>query len=132
MVMRTMASLSLPDAFAKFGAKADKLRTLSAVAGDGSVVLKCAVPRFVRPSRGVLRYEDRLSRDPSDARGNQLLGEHLTLAQNDSLPVRMVVVADATNSRGRPERNIHVRTDLVGKVTMFDGDHFIVDFKKVA
>src|ERR1700741_3186113 len=56
-------NLSLSDAFAKFGAKpSNRLRGLSAMAADGALVLNCSLAYFGHPSRGVLRYEDRLSR----------------------------------------------------------------------
>ena len=122
-----MASLSLVDAFAQFGAKPlHRLRGLSAIAEDGALVLSCAAARFQRPGRGVLRYEDTLSRDPADQRGTALLGEHLTAANEGQAPVRMVVISAAP--AGKTGRTIHVRSDLVGKITKFDGDHFIVDF----
>jgi hypothetical protein len=124
-----MVSYSLSSAYASFGATPlSKLRALSAMAADGSMVMSCAPPYFVRSAPGVLRYEDKLTRTPDDVRGRKLLGEHLTLARDGSLPVRMVVVAPPP--RGRTSRSVHVRADLIGKVTQFDGDHFIVDFMR--
>jgi len=126
-----MERLSLPDAFARYGARAtSQSRALSAIAEDGAVVLNCSLGHFGRPARGVLRYEDRLSREPGDSEGKGLLGEHLARARDESLPVRMVVRSETEERNGRLSRNFHVRTDLVGKVTMFDGDHFIVDFTR--
>jgi hypothetical protein len=92
--------LNLIDAYAKFGAKpANRLRALSAIAEDGAIVLSCATPQFVRPARGILRYEDRLSREADDANGKALLGEHLTRARDENLDVRMVVVSSATGAK---------------------------------
>jgi hypothetical protein len=126
------AKLSLIDAFARFGAKpASRMRGLSAIASDGAVVLNCAPPYFGHPARGVLRYEDRLSRDAEDAKGTALLGQHLALARDGELPIRMVVktpVGAASSQRGT---NFHVRRDLVGKLVKFDGDHYIVDFTRL-
>lgn len=122
-------NLSLVDAFGKFGAKPrNRIRALSATAADGAVVLNCSHARFGHPSQGVLRYEDRLSREAADAKDTELLGQHLTLARDGALPVRMVV-ASAVNDKGRG-RSFHVRSDLIGKVVKFDGDHFIVDFTR--
>jgi len=122
-------NLSLVDAFAKFGAKpTNRLRALSAMAADGAMVLNCSHAYFGHPAQGVLRYEDRLSRDPAATKDNGLLGQHLTLARDGVLPVRMVVtsvVDEKTRSRG-----FHVRSDLIGKVVKFDGDHFIIDFTR--
>jgi hypothetical protein len=124
--------LTLVDAFGRFGAKpASRLRGLSAIAADGAVVLNCSPPYFGHPMRGVLRYEDRLSRAAEDAKGNELLGQHLALARDGSLPIRMIVRTrpEVENSKRSP--CFHVRRDLVGKLVSFDGDHFIVDFTRL-
>jgi hypothetical protein len=124
-----MATLSLVDAFAKFGAKpTTRLRGLSAIASDGALVLKCALPRFGRPQRGVLRYEDQVSRESTDPQGSALLKQHISRAHDEGLPVRMVVASAADASNGKI--SFHVRPDLVGKVTAFDGDKFTVDFTR--
>lgn len=122
--------LSLVDAFGKFGAKpASRTRGLSAIAADGAMVLSCWAQHFGHPSRGVLRYEDRLSREQAaDSKDNVLLGQHLTLALEGELPVRMVVMSATGDKRG--SRSFHIRADLIGKVVSFDGDHFIVDFTR--
>jgi len=121
--------LSLVDAFGKFGAKPrNRVYSLSAMAADGAMVLNCSKANFGHPSPGVLRYEDRLSRDPADSKKGAYLGQHLTLARDGALPVRMVVTSIAGNDRGR--RSFHVRSDLIGKLVKFDGDHFIIDFTR--
>jgi hypothetical protein len=122
-------NLSLSDAFARFGAKpSNRLRGLSAMAADGALVLSCSLAYFSHPSRGVLRYEDRLSRQSPGSSDTERLGQHLTLAAAGALPVRMVVSSRANESNG--SSSWHVRPDLIGKVTEFDGDHFIVDFTR--
>ncbi|MGH8209531.1 MAG: hypothetical protein ACREU6_08035 [Steroidobacteraceae bacterium] len=124
-------NLSLIDAFGKFGAKpSSRLRSLSAMAADGAVVLNCFHPYFGHPSRGVLRYEDKLSRKPAGSKDTGLLGQHLTLALDGALPVRMVVTSLADEKSGTGARSCHVRPDLIGTVVSFDGDHFIIDFTR--
>ncbi len=123
-------NLTLVDAFRRFGAvPSRRLRALSAIAADGAIVLNCSQQFFAHPSRGVLRYEDRLSREPDDSKDLGLLGEHLTLARDGALPVRMIVASLADVKSG-VARGYHVRPDLVGKVLKFDGDHFIIDFTR--
>jgi len=123
-------SNSLIDAFAQFGAKPkNRLRGRSAIADDGALVLSCSTAHFRRPRRGVLRYEDVLSRDLSDRAGTALLGEHLALARDGQRPVRLVVVAKA--GEGRTRCNSYARPDVIGRLTEFDGDHFIVDFTRL-
>jgi hypothetical protein len=122
-------SISLIDAFAKFGAKpGNRVRSLSAMAADGALVLNCSKTYFGHPSRGVLRYEDRLSREPSDTKEGERLSQNLTLARDGELPVRMIVTTIAEGERS--SRSVHVRSDLIGKVVKFDGDHFIIDFTR--
>ncbi len=121
-------NLSLTDAFGKFDAKpSSRLRGLSAIATDGAMVLNCSTAHFAHPTRGVLRYEDRLSREPAGAKVTGLLGEHLTLARDGALPIRMIVTAAASE---KTSSSCHVRPDLIGKVVTFDGDHFIIDFTR--
>jgi len=122
-------NLTLRDAFARFGAKlGNRLRGFSAMAADGALVLNCSHAHFGHPSRGVLRYEGRLSRLGSA--DTKLLGQHLTLAHAGALPVRMVVSSRAVEKNGGGSSSCHVRPDLIGKVAEFDGDHFIVDFTR--
>jgi hypothetical protein len=121
--------LSLVDAFRRFGSKPyNRAHALSAIATDGAMVLNCSPQYFGHPAQGVLRYEDRLSREVLRTRPAELLGQHLTLARDAALPVRMVVTSVASENKGTVSR--HVRGDLIGKVVMFDGDHFIVDFTR--
>jgi hypothetical protein len=122
--------LSLVQAFGRFGSKpSDRLRALSAIAADGAMVLNCSSAYFGRPEQGVLRYEDRLSREAVGAKRTELLGQHLTLARDGALPVRMIVTS--TGIERKRGLSCHVRTDLIGKVVEFDGDHFIVDFTRL-
>lgn len=128
-----MENLNLAEAFVKLGGKAaNRLHSMSAMAADGAMILSCSKSRFGHPARGVLRYDDRLSRDSSRPAELQSLGEHLAQARDGKLPIRMIVITETpVPNGGKPTRNIHVRKDLVGKVVEFDGDHYVVDFLKV-
>jgi len=124
-------NLNLLDAFGRYGATpSNRVSGLSAIASDGAIVLKCSQQHFAHPSRGVLRYEDRLSREPQDSKGLALLGQHLALARDGTLPVRMVV-AFSSDLKRSASCSYHVRPDLVGRVVQFDGDHFTVDFTRL-
>jgi hypothetical protein len=122
-------NMSLVEAFGKFGSKpTNRLHALSALAADGALVLNCSPQYFGHPERGVLRYEDRLSREAVGTKCTDLLSQHLTLARDAALPVRMVVTP--VDRESRRSLGCHVRVDLIGKVVKFDGDHFIVDFTR--
>ena len=124
-----MENLKLSDAYARYGAKIPRGQpALSAIASDGTVVISCEAAKFARTRRDVLRYEDALSADESRSRHRTLLGEHLLLARDSALPVHLVIV---TPPKGASPRIISVRPDLVGKVTEFDGDRFVVDFSRI-
>src|ERR1700716_31069 len=121
-------NLSLVDAFRAFGAKPNsRLKCASAMAADGAMVLNCSYAQFGHPARGVLRYEDRLSREPANPEESRRLSEHLTLARDGELPIRMVVTSRTEESG---PRSFYVRPDLTGKVVKFDGDHVIIDFTR--
>ena len=123
-------NLSLVDAFRAFGAKpSSRLRCASAMAVDGAMVLNCSHMYFGHPARGVLRYEDRLSRETANPDDSRRLGEHLTLARDGALPIRMIVMS-RPEENGTGPRSFYVRPDLTGKVVKFDGDHFIIDFTR--
>lgn len=126
-------NLTLLDAFGRYGAKpTNRASSLSAMAQDGAVVLNCLPAHFCHPTRGVLRYEAKLSVVAAETKDVGMLGEHLTQARDTGLPVRMVVkTARSATSRDRSP-SYHVRPDLLGKVVEFDGDHFIVDFTRPA
>lgn len=125
-----MGDMTLAEAFAKFGGRpANRLHSQSAIAPDGALILKCSAGQYAHPERGVLRYEDRLSREAEHATESQALRDHLTLAHDGNLPVRMIVITENSEAAATSRtRAVHVRTDLVGKVVKFDGDHFVVDF----
>jgi len=123
--------LNLAGAFESFGAQpTNRLRGLSAIAADGALVLNCSHDYFGHPTRGVLRYEDKLSREPNQPKDVTLLGQHLSLARDGTLPVRMVVMSQVDKKKAGKSRGFHVRPDLIGKVVKFDGDHFIIDFTR--
>jgi hypothetical protein len=125
-------NLNLVGAFERFGARpTNRLRGLSAIAADGALVLNCSHAYFGHPTRGVLRYEDKLSRESTRPKDVTLLGQHLSLARDGTLPVRLVVMSQADANKVGKSPGFHVRPDLIGKVVKFDGDHFIIDFTRL-
>ena len=123
--------LSVTEAFGRFGAKpSNRPGSRSAIAADGALVLECSCGIFRHPSAGVLRYEGRLS-SGIGSRDTEPLAQHLTLARDGALPIRMVLAREICNTNSRPVHSFDVRPDLLGKVVKFDGDHFIIDFTRM-
>lgn len=126
-----MDNMNLAEAFALYGAEGPRRAPrMSALAQDGAVVLGCSSRRFSRPAAGVLRYEDTLSDEGVTAEALRSLRAHLELALKDSLPVRMIVITESATAGKPATRTVHVRQDLVGRVTNLDNERFVVDFVK--
>ena len=132
-----MATLLYSDAFAAYGATlANPQWAYSAVASDGAVVLSCWSHKL-KLTDGKLRYADRLSRWKPNPAGKNLLNEHLTLGQ--SRPVRLIIattqkeyedVVDRGEDASTIPKTFHIREDLTGTVTLFDGDNFELEFRR--
>jgi hypothetical protein len=86
-----------------------------------------------------LPYVDSLSRwNGSNVAGNNLLRTHLEQAVAKNLDVRLVIATtndEAAVDRGddasKLSNTFGVRADLVGKVTLFDGDKFVIEFRRM-
>ena len=134
-----MSELTFTEAFAKYGAVLkNAMWAFSAIADDGSLVLSCWQHKFTIPEQGVLRYNDRLSRFRQiNTQGKNLLIEHLRRAHDEQLLVRLVIAStkdtasvDAGRDASRLPKTFHLKEDFVGRVVSFDGDEFVIDFKK--
>ncbi len=130
-----MSMLSFTEAFRSFGAKlVNPQWAYSAIADDGSLVISCWSHKLKLKDR-VLTYTDRLSRWKLNPPGKNLLIEHLKKAQEQALSVRLVVATtnqpDVVN-RGEEastiQKTFHVKKNVVGKVVLFDGDNFVIEF----
>lgn len=133
-----MSKLTFSECFAKYGATlANPMWAVSSQAEDGSIVISCWSNYFSHPDKQTLRYTDKLSRWEGNALGNNLLRQHLLLAQRDSLLIRLVVATAQNTSeidQGRDASKIsktfHVKQGLTGRLSHFDGDEFWIDFRK--
>jgi hypothetical protein len=132
-----MSETNLMDAFARYKVKCAP-RARSALAPDRAVVLSCFYTRFHRAGSGALEYEEDLASDNSPVA--KLLRAHLAEALTDELDVKVIIAMTTGRARSldtaaaapvRPSRmTFHARTDLIGRVTFFDGSRFIVQFRK--
>jgi hypothetical protein len=124
-----MDTIPLDLAFTRLGADCTgRQRPLSATAQDGSLVLVCQSQGFSRPGTGVLRYTAQLSLIPGRRAQVQALRQSLEAAHSGGTPVRLIIQTPGT---GRTSTRNHVRADLTGSITVFDGDAYSVDFVRV-
>jgi hypothetical protein len=133
-----MGDLNLTEAFAKYGAKPVNRQWAFSAIEDGSLVLSCWQHK-ITTEKGVWRYSDCLSRLQSQTHGRNLLEKHLGQAHNEKLRVRIVIVAtneagiaivDAGEDASKIEKTFDVREDYIGQVVSFDGDAYVIEFKK--
>lgn len=131
-----MTTLSFTDAFRAFGAKlANPQWAYSAIAADGAMVISCWSHRL-KLTDGVLTYTDRLSRWKLNSPGKNLLTEHLSMASNQALAVRLVIattdqpdVVDRGEEAASIKKTFHIKENVAGKVALFDGDNFVIEFR---
>ena len=132
--------MNFTTAFARYGAKPKNSSwAVSAIASDGSVVISCWSHYFkAKRTDGSLPYVDSLSRwNGSNALGNDLLRTHVAQAFSEKLDVRLVIATandtaavDRGEDASKLSNTFGVREDLIGKITQFDGDHFVIEFRR--
>jgi hypothetical protein len=124
-----MDTVSLDLAFSRLGADCTgRQRPLCATAQDGSLVLVCQSTGFSRPGIGILRYSAQLSLISGRRTQVQGLRQSLEAAHSGGTPIRLIIQTPAS---GRISTRNHVRTDLTGSITAFDGDAYSVDFVRI-
>lgn len=124
-----MDTVPLDLAFSRLGADCTgRQRPMWATAQDGSLVLVCQSRGFSRPGPGVLRYSAQLSLITGRRAQVQTLRQSLEAAHSGGTPVRLII---QTPGEGRTSARNHVREDLTGSVSAFDGDSYSVDFVRV-
>ena len=133
-----MSDLGFVEAFAKFdAAPKNSMWAVSSIAKDGALVLSCWAHYLTPGGKGVLLYNDRLSRWNGNGLGCGLLRTHLEQAVAGNLPVRLIVattseIESVNNGQdlSRVKKTFHVREDIVGKVMSFDGDTYVIEFRR--
>jgi hypothetical protein len=133
-----MSNLTVNEAFAQYGAKlVNRQWAVSSIAENGDLVMSCWSHYFKSPEKGTLRYSDTLSRWNTNTAGNSLLKEHLASAFKDNTPVRIVFattedtgLVDSGLDVSAARKKYHVRRDIKGHIVSFDGNSYILDFKK--
>ena len=126
------------EAFSQLGAKLDNpMWAVSALTNEGAFVISGWAHYFRSGGKGVLLYVDSLSRWIGNELGKKLLESHLSKAFAEKLPVRMVVATaedpDAVEREpdaSKIKKSFHVPQNQVGRITEFDGNHFVIEFRR--
>lgn len=129
-----MSKLTLTKAFAHYGATLRNVQWAVSDIADDHLVVSLWAHKFRKIAPGVLAYKDRLSRWSGP--GNTLFQQHLQQAVRDKLLVQVVMVrtndteaVDQGVDASTISKRFFVRDDLIGQVTRYDGDDFLIEFK---
>jgi hypothetical protein len=132
-----MHDVNLSDAFAAYKVK-PAFRGRSAVTAGGDLVVSCWYAGFKKAERNVLRYEEDLASEAGS--GSDALRAHVRDALDRECDVRLIVAVGSKESRThdkegsevvRPARTTyHARKDLVGQIASFDGQRFVIEFRR--
>jgi hypothetical protein len=133
-----MGKMTLTDAFRRYGAELANVQwAVSSVSRDNELVISLW-SHYFGPNEGpprTLRYTDRLSRWQGNRPGNNLLRSHLERAAVEQMSIRAVIartprteVVDNGEDASNIPKTFIVRPDLIGSLSTFDGDQYIIDF----
>ncbi|BAP15625.1 hypothetical protein Y017_07425 [Alcanivorax sp. 97CO-5] len=126
--------MGIKDCFAKYGATLKNVNwSVSAENTEGELVVSLWNQFFTPPTNGKISYIDKVNR--WSGHGNAEFRERIQKAYATNQPVRVVIAR--TNDENAIRRGddasklknqFHVREDWVGKVTLWDGDNFEIEF----
>jgi hypothetical protein len=127
----------MTEAFRRYKASLVNVQwAVSAITDEGACVISLWT-HYLRNENGVLKYEDTLSRWQHNQQGNNLLRHHLEEVQKNDLPVKPVFVrtedtglVDRGEDASKAKKRFFVRPELTGRLTLFDGDRFVIEFKR--
>jgi hypothetical protein len=128
-----MNDVNLMEAFASYKVKAARLAR-SAMTPDGDLVISCLYGGFKKAEVGTLSYEEDLS--GQTGKMAMALRGHLVEALSSECGIRVIVAVGTRSPKAdaapvAPARTTYyARKDLVGRVSAFDGERFVVNFKR--
>lgn len=128
-----MNETNLQEAFGHYKVRPAR-RARSAMTQQGDLVISCWYAGFKKAQVEILRYEEDLSGATSEIA--QALRVHLAEALSSECEVRVIVAVETTSPKTDSGTAAAVRTtyyarkDLVGRVSSFDGERFVVDFRR--
>jgi hypothetical protein len=127
-----MYETNLLEAFASYKVKPAR-RGRSAMTPDSTLVISCWYAGFRRAHVEILRYEEDLSGQAGEIAN--ALRAHLAEAKTNEYDVRVIVAVGASDSQSTEQgaaarTSYYARKDLVGRVTSFDGERFVIEFRR--
>jgi hypothetical protein len=128
-----MSDANLSEAFASYNVKPGR-RLRSAMTPDGHLVISCWYAGFKKAQVEILRYEEDLSGQTTEVA--RALRAHLAEAMSNESEVRAVVAVETVVAKADPlaialaRMTYYARKDLVGRVSSFDGERFVVEFRR--
>jgi hypothetical protein len=126
--------MGIKDCFAKYGAELKNVNwSVSSENAKGELVVSLWNQFFTPPSKGKTKYVDKVTR--WSGHGNTEFRERIEKAYNTNQPARAVIARtddeeairrgeDASKLKNR----FHIREDWIGKVILWDGDNFEIEF----
>lgn len=126
----------ISESFASFKAKQKNVQwSVSAISENNELVVSLWDQFFEKRSKGTITYVDKVSR--WKGLGNSEFIANLNLATEKDLVVR-AIIAKSKNpeavAAGDPASNLgntfHPKKDWVGKVTVWNGDDFEIEFSQ--
>jgi len=130
--------MTITEAFRQYSAKlVNNQWAVSAISDNNELVVSCWHHYLSNPDNKTIRYEDTLSRRAVNKAGNNLLREHIALAKDKLLNIRLVIVrtddtdvVDCGEEASSVKKRFFTKIEIIGKFTSFDGDRYVIDFKK--
>jgi|SRR6185437_6491028 len=128
-----MNDSNLLEAFASYKVKPVR-RLRSAMTPEGDLVISCWYAGFKKAQIEILRYEEDLSGQTTEVA--RALRTHLAEAMSNGCEVRVIVAIETLVPKADPaaiapaRMTYYARKDLVGRVSSFDGERFVVEFRR--
>jgi hypothetical protein len=131
-----MATKGISEAFAKHGARLKNVNwSVSAWNAAGELVLSLWAHHYRKGEGGSAEYFGKLSRWAGP--GNSEFRANISDAYERRSPVRLVVVqtesidhVDSGEDASKVKKDFSARDDLVGEVTEFDGENYVIRFRR--
>lgn len=126
--------MGIKDCFSKYGAELKNVNwSVSAENKKGELVVSLWSHFFIALSNDRIRYVDRVNR--WSGHGNVEFKRHIKKAYEIDQVIRAVIARTSNEEavrRGEDasklKNQFHIREDWIGKVTLWDGDNFEIEF----